>query len=61
MTNEGRTARINCRTTPAEKAALTALAKRRGRSVSDVMRRLIQWGTRGEGLLREEPDDESPT
>ncbi len=57
MTNEGRTARINCRTTPAEKAALTALAKRRGRSVSDVMRRLIQWETRGEGLLSEEEDD----
>ena len=57
MTNEGRTARINCRVTPAEQAALVALAKRRGRSMSDVMRRLIQWETRGEGLLREEGDD----
>ena len=57
MTNEGRTARINCRATPAELAALTALAKRRGRSVSDVMRRLIQWETRREGLLSEEGDD----
>lgn len=55
--NEGRTARINCRATPAELDALRALAKRRGRSVSDVMRRLIQRETTQEGLLKGDSTD----
>lgn len=54
MPDEGRTARINCRATPAELAALRGWAKRRGRSVSDVMRRLIQQEMMRETMLREE-------